>query len=50
MQRAIHVRVRESHHHLLPFRVGVSFENVSGFPFVLPFLLDFLGLAHETFD
>jgi hypothetical protein len=48
MQWTIHVGERKSHHYFLSLWVWVSFKQVGGFPFGLPFLLDLLGLAHET--
>jgi hypothetical protein len=48
MQWAIHVWVWKSNHNLMSFQVRISLENVRSIPFGLPFLLDLLGLAHET--
>jgi hypothetical protein len=50
MQWAIHVWIWKSYHYFLSFRVWVSLKNVGVFPFSLPFLLNLLGLAHETSD
>jgi hypothetical protein len=48
MERTIHVGKWKSYHDFLLLWVWVSLKNVGCFPFGLPFLLDLLGLAHET--
>jgi hypothetical protein len=50
MQWTVHIWVWESYHYFLSFWVWVSLKNAGAFPFGLPFLLDLLGLAHETCD
>jgi hypothetical protein len=50
VQWSVHVRIRKRDKNLLALGVGVSLEYAGGFPLFLPFLLDLLGLAHETVE